>query len=891
MHRFFARFMNLFRGEHAERELAREIGSHLAMLQEDFERRGLPPAEAHQAARRAYGGVEQAKELHRDARSFVWIEHVIKDVCYGWRNLLRTPLFTATAVIALALGIGANTAIFSVVNAVLLRPLAYKDANRLVTLLHYGTGPVSTANYIDWRDQSRSFEAMGAADFWSPNLTNSGHFDSAPPEHLYALKVTQNLMPLLGIEPVLGRLFVAGEDQEGAEHEVILSYRLWQRRFNRDPNVLGKPITLNGEAYTVVGVMPPAFKFAPFWATHAELWAPDAFGATIHDRGGNHLRVFARLKPGVTLEQARADIATVTGRLEHQYPATNRGVAVTPLKENVVGKIETPLLMLLCAVGFVLLIACANVAHMLLARTSDRQKEIAVRTALGAGRTRVIAQFLTENLLLAAIGAMAGLLLALSGTKALVALSPAYIPRVEMVGIDTRAALFLLGVTVLTAVVFGLAPAMHATAGNLSGALKEGGRGDSDGIRRNRLRSFLVASEFALAFILLIGAGLMIRSFFALQSVNPGFNPHNVLSMVVSVAGTKEAEPNRRAIFYRELLLKVEALPGVNSAGAINHLPLAGDLWDRGFEIEGRPKPRPGESPDAVYRIVMPGYFQAMRLPLRRGRTITGKDDARATGVVIINERAAREYWPGEDPIGRRITISDEKSSQPTWLTVIGVVADAKQSEWAAKPDPEIYLAALQNGDFLGDGGASIAAHMTYITLVVRADANPADIASAVKQTVWSFDRNLPISEVFTMDRVVADATAQPRFEMLLLGVFAAVALVLAAVGIYGVMSYSVSRRTREIGIRISLGASRADVLRMVVRQGMVQALAGAAVGLVGALLLAQLMADMLYGVRPSDPVTFGGVAMVLGLAALLATCVPARKATRIEPMTALRNE
>jgi putative ABC transport system permease protein len=406
-------------------------------------------------------------------------------------------------------------------------------------------------------------------------------------------------------------------------------------------------------------------------------------------------------------------MATITGRLEKQYPATNRGVAVTPLKENVVGKIETPLLLLLGAVGFVLLIACANVAHMLLARTSDRQKEIAVRTAMGASRARVIAQFLTENLLLAAVGAAAGLLLALGGTKALVALSPEYIPRVEMVAIDTHVAIFLMCVTVLTALAFGLTPAMHATAGNLSDALKEGGRGDSDGVRRNQLRSFLVASEFALAFMLLIGAGLTIRSFYALQSVDPGFNPHNVLSMVVSVAGTKEEQPNQRAVFYRDLLETLRALPGVKAAGAINHLPLAGDLWDRGFQIEGRSKPRPGESPDAVYRIVMPGYFQAMRLPMRRGRTITDHDDARAPGVVIMNERAVREYWPGEDPIGKRITIDDDKKGQPIWLTVIGVVANAKQGSWASDPDPEMYLAALQNPDFLGDETDPIAAH-TY---------------------------------------------------------------------------------------------------------------------------------------------------------------------------------
>src|SRR5271166_6572220 len=574
MRRFFARLANLLRGQNAEHELAREIASHLALLQEEFEARGLSTEEAKLAARRAYGGVEQAKELHREERSFQWVEHLVKDLRYGARSLLRTPGFTAVAVIALALGIGANTAIFGVVNAVLLRPLAYKDAGRLVTVLHNGIGPVGTANYLDWRDQSSSFEAMGAADYWSPNLISHDSSDSSPAEHLDGLKVTQNLLPLLGVEPLLGRLFVKGEDQLGAEREVILSYRLWQRRFHGDQSVLGKLILLDGEAYTVVGVMPAAFKFAPFWATHAELWVPNAFGDSIHERSGNHLRVFARLKPGVTLAQARADMAAVTGRLEKQYPATNRNVVVRPLKENVVGKIETPLLMMLGAVGFVLLIACANVAHMLLARTADRQKEIAVRVALGAGKARVMAQFLTENLLLAALGAGAGLLLAVGGTKALVALSPAYIPRVEMVAIDARVVIFLIFITVLTALVFGLSPAMHAAAGNLSDALKEGGRADTDGMRRNQLRSFLVASEFALAFMLLIGAGLMVRSFYALQSVDPGFNPHHVLSMVVSVAGTKEEEPNRRGVFYRVLLQKVRALPGVSSAGAINHLPL-----------------------------------------------------------------------------------------------------------------------------------------------------------------------------------------------------------------------------------------------------------------------------------------------------------------------------
>ena len=878
MRRFFARLANLLHVSRMESDLAREIESHLALLEEDFERRGLPPEAARLAARRAYGGVAQAQELHRDARGFPRIEQLLKDARYGARTLLRAPVFSLVAVVTLALGIGANTAIFSVVNAVLLRPLPYRNADRLVVALHDGYSPVAVANYIDWRDQSRSFEAMGAAEYWSANLTGG-----ETPEHLLGLRVTPNLLPMLGIDPLLGRLFAAGEDRKGSEHEVVLSYRLWQRLFNGDANVLGKPVTLNSEAYTVVGVMPAGFKFAPFWATRAEMWVPLAFGDRVHDRGGNSLRIFARLKDGVTLAQARAEMAAITARLERQYPGTNRDVLVMPLKEKVVGSVQTPLLALLCACGFVLLIACANVAHMLLARTSGRQKEIAVRTALGAGRGRVIGQLLTENLLLAALGAAAGLLVASWGTQALVALSPAFIPRVETVAIDLRVVLFLLAITAITAVIFGLVPAMHVASGNLSDALKEGGRAGSDGVSRHRLRGFLVASEFALAFMLLIGAGLMIRSFTALQSVDPGFNPHHVLSMVVSVAGSNESETGRRAVFYRQLLDRVRTLPGVQSAGAINHLPLAGDLWGWPFVIQGRPKPRPGESPTAIYRVAMPGYFQTMRLPVLRGRAIAEADDARAPGVVVINERAGAAYWPGQNPLGQRISFD----SGDTWRTVIGLVKNAKQDEWASPPYPEVYLAALQNRDFLGIGES----HTAYITLVMRTIGDPAELASTVKRAVWSFDPNLPISEVLTMDRVVADATSQPRFEMLLFGLFAAVALLLAAVGIYGVMNYSVSRRTREIGIRISLGASRAAVLRMVVQQGMMQALAGTAAGVVGALLLAKLMTGMLYGVRPNDPITFGGVLVVLGLVALLASCVPARKATRIEPTVALRSE
>jgi predicted permease len=876
------RIKGLFGKSRREIDLDAELQAHLAALTEENIRGGMTPDEARHAARREFGGVEQTKELYRERRGLPFLETLFYDIRFGARMLTKNPGFTIVAVLTLALGIGANTAIFSVVNAVLLRPLAYKNPDRLVTILHNGDNPVAVANYIDWRDQSRSFEAVGAADYWSPNLTGVD-----PPEHLWGLQVTQNLLPLLGVEPMLGRVFLPGEDQKGSEFEVVLSYKLWLRRFAGDANVLGKTLKLDGNLYTIVGVMPQEFKFAPFWATRAELWVPNAFGDRVNNRGGNSLRIFARLKPGVTLDEARAEIATITARLENQFPGTNRNVVVTPLKENVVGNIEASLLVLLGAVGFVLLIACANVAHMLMARSAARQKETAVRTALGAPRLRLIRQFFTENLLLAVLGASTGFLLAIWGMHALIALSPPNIPRIETVSIDARVAIFMLGVTVLTCLAFGLAPALQMSALNLSDALKESNRGSSDSVRRNRLRSFLVGSEFALALMLLIGAGLMTRSFFALRSVDPGFDPHNVLSMVVSVAGSKEADADRREIFYRELLARVRALPGVQSAGGINHLPLAGDIWGWPFTIEGRAKPRPGESPSGVYRIITPGYFEAMRLPLIRGREISAADVATGSGVVVINERAAIKYWPGADPIGQHVSFDDDKANPPPWLTVIGIVKDAKQEDWAAPIYPEVYLAAFQNRQFLGEPGA----HMAYITLVVRTTGDPTALIPTVKNTVWSIDANLPISEVLTMDGIVSDANAQPRFEMLLLSIFAVVALVMAAVGIYGVMSYSVSRRTHEIGIRISLGASRKDVFRLVVRQGMMLALLGSAAGITGALLLSGFLSKVLYGVPATDPLTFAGVVLLLAAVASFANYIPARRAMRVDPMIALRYE
>lgn len=877
---------SMLRRARMEREMDEEMRFHIDALAADLVSRGVPQPEALRRARLEFGGLETTKEECRDAVGVSFLETLFQDVRHGVRAMLRLPAFTAIAVSVLALGIGANTAIFSVVDAVLLRPLAYRDSGRLVTILMNGNGPVSAANYVDWRDQSRSFSAMGAAEYWSPNLTG---IDA--PEHVAGLKVTQSLFPMLGIEPTLGRLFVDGEDKVGADREVILGYPLWQRRFAGDRNVLGRPIILDGNAYVVVGVMPQGFQFAPFWATNAELWVPNAFGARIHNRGGNSLRIFARLKDGVSLTQGRSEMASITARLENQYPGSNRDVVVTPLKEKVVGPVETPLLVLLGAVAFVLLITCANVAHMLLARAATRQKEVAVRAALGAGRRRIVRQFLTESLLLGGLGGVAGLVLAVLATRALVSVSPANIPRVQTVSIDMGAALFLFSATLLTSVGFGLAPAIEASSVNMNDTLKEAGRCRSEGVRGNRLRSSLVISEFALALMLLVGAGLMIRTFAALEAVDAGFDPHNVVSMMVSVSGSKEEDPGRREVFYRQLLERVRSLPGVQAAGAINHLPLAGDQWGWHFAIEGRPKPRPGEAPGAVYRIVTPGYFTAMRLPLVRGRDITETDSLSAPGVVIINEQAAEQYWPGEDPIGKRVCFDDDTSNPAAWLTVIGVAKNAKQDSWTDKTAPEVYLAAFQNRDYLGESGSEASKHMNYITLVARSAGDPAVAASEMKQAAWSFDRNLPISQVVTMDGVVADANARPRFEMLLLTIFAVVALVLAAVGLYGVISYSASRRTHEIGVRMSLGATRADVLLLVLRQGMWLTVCGSITGVAGALLISRLMAKLLYGVQPTDPTTFVTVATGLAAVAMLACYVPARRAMRVEPMAALRYE
>lgn len=801
-------------------------------------------------------------------------EQLLSDIRYALRAMRRNPGFTAVAVIALALGIGANSAIFTAVNAILLRPLAYRDPERLVVILNHGMGPVAPANFADWKAQAHSFENMGAADYWTPDLTQVDH-----PEKVWGLRLTSGVLPLLGVSPALGRVFTADEDQPGRELEVVLGYTLWKRQFAGDPNVLGRTMHLDDKTYTIIGVMPAGFHFAPFWATHAEMYAPLALGPRITKRGGNSLRVFARLKPGVRLGEAQAEFAGITARLEQQYPGTNRHQEIVPLQERVVHNIRPALLTLLAAVGLVLMIACANVAHMLLARAAARSHEIAVRAALGAGRARLVRQFLTESLLLSTVGGALGLILAYCGVRAIAALGPSTIPRLDTLTIDARVVIFTLAATLFTGILFGLAPAFQASRTDPAQPLNEGARGGS-GTTRGRLRSLLVVTEFAFAMMLLIGAGLMVRTFTALQAIDPGFQADHLLTMVVDVGGSQDSSAGRAPEFYQRALERVRGLPGVVSAGMTNHLPIAGDIWGFPFWIEGRPLPHPGEEPDAAFRLALPGYLETMHIPILRGRGIAESDTAAGPGVVVINEYMARTHWPNQDAIGQRITVNNPaRNTSPSWLTVVGIAKNAVRSDWASPPEEEFFLPYLQNTATVGH----------YLTLVVRTAGDPAALTPAVQSAIWELDRNVAISEVQTMNAVVELATAEPRFNLALLGVFAAVAMILSAVGIYGVMSHAVAQRRREIGVRMALGARPGDVLWMFARQGMTLALAGTAAGIAGALALTRLMTKLLYGVSPADPLTFAIVPMVLASAALAACLIPSLRAARVSPMSELR--
>ncbi|HXQ70159.1 MAG TPA: ABC transporter permease [Pyrinomonadaceae bacterium] len=798
---------------------------------------------------------------------------MLNDLRYAFRMMVKHRLFTCVAVLALGLGIGANTAIFSVINAVMLRPLPYGNPDQLVTVLHDGSKPLAPANYFDLATQNTSFAGIAAAQWWEPNLT--GH---EQPEHLRGLQLTAQMFQVLGVSPVLGRTFNADEDQPGRERVVVLSHRLWQRRFGGDAGIIGQQVTFDGESYTIVGVMPADFQFAPFWATKAELWSPLNLAARANDRGGQSLRVFARLKPDVTRAMAQAEVATIFHRLEQEHPETNKGlaIAVEPLHEQVVGKARPALLILFGAVSFVLLIACANVANLMMARATSRQKEIALRTALGANSARIARQLLTESVVIALIGGAFGLLLSIAGMRALLALGPGTLPRLETIGLDLPTLAVTFGLSIFTGLLFGLAPILQTRKWNWYESLKESTRGSSAGRSRVNARRLLVITEVALALMLLVGGGLMVRSFAHLRAVDPGFNPDHLLTMTISLAGSAQNTAPKRVAFFNELLQRVDSVPGVQSASAINHLPLGGDVWTVSYLVEGRPAPAPGEKQAAVYRVIRPDYFRTMGATLLKGRDFTAHDNDTSPQVVIVNESFAKRHWPNEDPLGKRIRVSQDDY---VLREIVGVVKALKQDQWTSDPNLEMYLPHLQEPA------------PRALALVVRSSGDPIALVGAIENQVWPIDKNLPVAEIRTMQEVIAGSIEQHRFNLFLLGLFAFVALVLALVGIYGVMSESVNARTHEIGIRMALGARAADVLRMVVGQGMTLATIGIVIGLFGAFWLTRFMATLLYEVSPTDSVTFLLIPLVVALVVLCACLIPARRATKVDPLVALRNE
>ncbi|MCA1816326.1 MAG: ABC transporter permease, partial [Acidobacteria bacterium] len=807
---------------------------------------------------------------------------LLQDARYGLRMLWKTPGFTLAAVVSLALGIGANTVVFSVVNAVLLKSLPYRDPARVVLLWGANSASgnsreqVSATDVADWRAQSRSFEDVSTYGDWRPLLAEG----AGDPERLPAVQVGDGYFKVMKGEPLLGRTFLPEEQEDGKDFVVVLGYDLWQRRFAGDPSIVGRRITLSGRPYTVVGVMPADFKSLPAGLVQeeAQLYRPVAEAFDEHERGSRHLRAVARLKEGATVEQAQAEMTAIARRITEEHPAenTNYGVRVTPLREDLVGDIRPALLLLFGAVAFVLLIACANVGNLLLARSTARRRELAIRAALGAGGLRIVRQLLTESLLLALVGGSLGLLAAAWGTRVTEALGAQLIPWLGHVEMDARILAFTFATSVLTGVVFGLAPALRASRPDLNESLKEGARSGASA-SRSLVRSFLVVSEVALSLVLLVGAGLLVKSVARLRGVDPGFDAKNVATMNVWLPSAKYSKPDDQHAFYAQLAERVSRLPGVEAVGVTSVLPVSGNFDGRTVEIEGRAYGA-GEQPDAENYFVSPGYLRAMSVPLVRGREFNEADTKDSQPVAVVSRTFAREQWGDADPIGKRLRYYDPYAKGKPWRTVVGVVADVKLTRLDAKDAGGLYVPEAQ-------------APSSAMTLVVKTSANPAGVVPAVRDEVRGIDKELALFNVKTMDELVSDSILLRRFAMLLLGAFAALALVLASVGIYGVISYTVTRRTHEIGVRMALGATASDILRMVVRQGMGLTLAGVAVGVGVALALTRALRTLLYEVSPTDPSVFVGISLLLASVALAACLVPARRATRVDPMIALRDE
>ena len=797
-----------------------------------------------------------------------------QDVRYGFRLLAQHPGFSAVAVLTLGLGIGANTAIFSVVNAVLLKPLAYAHAERIVLAWEnnlakgWDSFSVSPPNFVDWKKQNHVFDSLVALTGGSFVLTGEGE-----PEQLFGMQASDGLSRLAGVEPATGRTFRREEFEAGKNHVIILSHALWQRRFHADPQIPGKSVALNGESYTILGVMPKDFRLPQ----GADLLTPLIFDADMMaHRGAHFLVVMGRLKDGVTLQQAQAEMSGLASSLARQYPDTNSGwnAHLVPLYEEVVGDVRPALLALFAAVGFVLLIACGNVTNLLLARGASRRKEIALRAALGAGRARLVRQLITESILLALAGGVLGLLIGQWGIELLRVLQPANLPRMQEIGINSMVLLFTFGLSLVTGVVFGTAPAVLISRSSLSETLKEGGRGSGSG-GRHRLRGALVVAQVALSLVLLVGAGLQVRSFLHLMSVNPGFDSSNVLTLGVTLPEKKYPKRAQGEAFVQQALDSLKVLPGVQVAAAVSTVPLGDNDLIYSMEILDRPPAPQGEQASANWYSVSPGYFQAMRIPLVKGRLFTEHDDGHAPRVAIINEALAKKVFPGEEAIGKRVRMGiDNKAVRE----IVGIVKDTKHYGLESNTTMQLYEPSRQ----------IVTSSMTYL---LRTGVNPTGLASAARQAIFALDKDQPVSQVSTLANLVSASASQRRFNTLLIGLFAIVALVLSAVGIYGVVAYSVAQRTHEIGVRMALGARRVDVFSLVLRQGMVLVIAGVGLGLAGAMALTRLIARLLFGVSALDAATFLSTPLLLCAVALLACYIPARRAARVDPMVALHYE
>jgi putative ABC transport system permease protein len=804
------------------------------------------------------------------------METIFKDIRYGIRSLAKHPAFTAIALITLALGIGANTAIFSVVNAVLLRPLPFDDPERIVwiwdTAPQLPTIPTSLPDFLGWKEQNRSFERLAAFQGGSM-FVDAG--DGSTDTRIGL--VTPELFSVFHVSPILGRTFTNEETLPGRFRVAVLSHSMWQSRFGSDPNVSGRTLQLNGATYTIIGVMPAGFSYP----NRAELWRPLPIDPAKLDPGPHYLNVVGRLKPGITLPQAQADMSTIAARLSQQYKEKNagHGVKLELLTNVIVGDVGLALYVLLGAVGFVLLIACANLANLMLARVGARQKEIALRTALGASRLRIVRQLLTESIMLAVAGGTTGLLLAIWAVRWIVSLSADTIPRVHEISVDPRVAGFTLFVSVITGVLFGLAPAIQVSRPDLTDALKESGR-TTAGLRRNRLRSALVVTEVALSLVLLVGAGLMMKSFAKLSGVDPGIKPDQVMTMGVAILRAKYPEDEQVAQTYSQILERAAAQPGVVSVGGTSDLPLTGSNTSDSFIIEGRPPIPKEQEPSTEYHVVTPRYFESMGIPLLSGRDFAETDTRRSPNVVIINDAFARRHFAGENPLGHRLKLQGQERDP---LLVVGVVGNARQLGLDQQPTPELFVPFLQD--------PLSTTYQRSMIIVARSKSEPAAIAGPLRAAVTSVDKGLPVWSLKPMTEYLHDSLSRRRFNLVLLSIFSGVALVLAAIGIYGVISYGVSQRTHEMGIRMALGAKPRDVLKLVVIQAMVLALGGVGIGLLAAFGLTRLLKGLLFSVSVTDPMTFLAITMLMSLIALLACLIPARRATKVDPIVALRYE